>query len=88
MGKNLCGAFHQPILVLIDPQVLRTLPDVFFSDGMGEVIKYGCIRSAELFALLEQASAKDRIHEIIYACVDMKRVVVEHDERKRASALC
>lgn len=55
---------------------------------MGEVIKYGCIRSAELFALLEQASAKDRIHEIIYACVDMKRVVVEHDERKRASALC
>lgn len=38
---------------------------------MGEVIKYGCIRSAELFALLEQASAKDRIHEIIYACVDM-----------------
>ena len=82
MGKNLCGAFHQPILVLIDPQVLRTLPDVFFSDGMGEVIKYGCIRSAELFALLEQASAKDRIHEIIYACVDMKRVVVEHDEKE------
>ena len=82
MGKNLCGAFHQPILVLIDPQVLRTLPDVFFSDGMGEVIKYGCICSAELFALLEQASAKDRIHEIIYACVDMKRVVVEHDEKE------
>ena len=82
MGKNLCGAFHQPILVLIDPQVLRTLPDVFFSDGMGEVIKYGCIRSAALFALLEQASAKDRIHEIIYACVDMKRVVVEHDEKE------
>ncbi len=82
MGKNLCGAFHQPILVLIDPQVLRTLPDVFFCDGMGEVIKYGCIRSAELFALLEQASAKDRIHEIIYACVDMKRVVVEHDEKE------
>lgn len=82
MGKNLCGAFHQPILVLIDPQVLRTLPDVFFSDGMGEVIKYGCICSAELFALLEQANAKDRIHEIIYACVDMKRVVVEHDEKE------
>ena len=49
---------------------------------MAEVIKYGCIRSAELFALLEQASAKDRIHEIIYACVDMKRVVVEHDEKE------
>ena len=46
------------------------------------MIKYGCIRSAELFALLEQASAKDRIHEIIYACVDMKRVVVEHDEKE------
>lgn len=47
-GKNLCGAFWQPSLVLIDPEVLNTLPAHYFSDGMGEVIKYGCIKSAPL----------------------------------------
>ena len=44
-GKNLVGAFHQPRLVLIDPDTLSTLPEHFFRDGMGEVIKYGCILS-------------------------------------------
>lgn len=48
-GKNLVGAFYHPKLVLIDPQVLRTLPEHFIMDGMGEVIKYGCIRDAALF---------------------------------------
>lgn len=48
-GKNLVGAFHQPIAVLIDPDMLKTLPDEFITDGMGEVIKYGCIKDAEFF---------------------------------------
>ena len=48
-GKNLVGAFHQPRLVLIDPDTLSTLPRRYFSDGMGEAIKYGCIRSASLW---------------------------------------
>ena len=52
-GKNLCGAFHQPVLVLIDPNTLDTLSDHFFSDGMAEVIKMGCIKSENLFARLE-----------------------------------
>ena len=42
-GKNLVGAFYQPSLVLIDPLVLNTLKERFISDGMGEVIKYGCM---------------------------------------------
>lgn len=53
-GKNLCGAFWQPSLVVIDPDVLDTLPAHFFSDGMGEVIKYGCIKSKSLFERLEK----------------------------------
>ena len=48
-GKNLVGAFFHPKMVLIDPLVLNTLPDHFIHDGMGEVIKYGCIKDSGLF---------------------------------------
>jgi 3-dehydroquinate synthase len=54
-GKNLIGAFHQPRLVLIDPATLATLPEREFRAGMAEVIKYGVIGDAELFAQLEAA---------------------------------
>ena len=78
-GKNLVGAFHQPRLVLIDPDTLSTLPDHFFRDGMGEVIKYGCIRDPELFELISDGSAREHLEEVLYRCVDCKRQVVEHD---------
>ena len=81
-GKNLCGAFHQPSIVIIDPNVLSTLSEHFFSDGMGEVIKYGCIKSSSLFELLEKGNAKDNITEIITECVSIKRQVVENDEKE------
>ena len=88
-GKNLVGAFYQPSLVLIDPEVLQTLPDHFIHDGMGEVIKYGCIQDPELFSLLEThtsfADLKDELGNIIYRCVDCKRVVVEEDHYERES---
>ena len=58
-GKNLIGAFHQPRLVLIDPAVLATLPVREFRAGMAEVIKYGVINDAPLFAELEAAAASD-----------------------------
>ena len=83
-GKNLVGAFYQPALVLIDPLVLNTLEERFISDGMGEVIKYGCIKDAQLFHTLESHSSFDDLKEelpaIIQRCVDIKRVVVEHDQ--------
>ena len=80
-GKNLAGAFHQPALVLIDPDTLETLPPLFFADGMGEVIKYGCIRSRALFETLRGADDLAPLMEsILYDCVDCKRVIVEHDE--------
>jgi 3-dehydroquinate synthase len=58
-GKNLIGAFHQPRLVLIDPATLDTLPEREFRAGMAEVIKYGVIGDAELFADLEAAAGRD-----------------------------
>lgn len=82
-GKNLVGAFHQPRLVLIDPDTLKTLPTRYFADGMGEVIKYGCIRSASLFETLsEKRLTPDHpdLEKVLYECVDIKRIVVEHDE--------
>ena len=53
LGKNLIGAFHQPRLVVVDVGTLRTLPRREFVAGLAEVIKYGVIRDAELFATLE-----------------------------------
>lgn len=83
-GKNLVGAFFQPKLVLIDPEVLDTLPDHFIKDGMGEVIKYGCIKDAGLFRQLcahsSFADLKTDLTEIIARCVDIKRIVVEADQ--------
>lgn len=81
-GKNLCGAFHQPSLVIIDPDVLDTLTDHFFADGMGEVIKAGCIKSAHLFERLENENPRDFIDDMIYECLDIKRQVVENDEKE------
>ena len=84
-GKNLAGAFWQPRLVLMDPDCLNTLPDAVFSDGMAEVIKYGCIRDGELFRLLldcgGRAGVMERIEQVLYTCCDIKRQVVLRDER-------
>lgn len=83
-GKNLVGAFYHPKLVLIDPDVLDTLPPHFISDGMGEVIKYGCIKDAALFNRLASHTSfedlKPELPEIISRCVDIKRIVVEADQ--------
>lgn len=81
-GKNLVGAFHQPIAVLIDSCTLSTLPRVFKTDGMGEVIKYGCIKDAAFFERLENGNAWDDIEGIIEVCVSIKRDVVSRDEKE------
>lgn len=83
-GKNLVGAFFHPKMVLIDPFVLDTLPPHFVSDGMGEVIKYGCIKDADLFDRLcahpSFDGLKPELTDIIARCVDIKRIVVEADQ--------
>ena len=88
-GKNLAGAFWQPKLVLMDPNVLDTLPLPTFMDGMAEVVKYGCIRDAAFFDFLAQRAAQPsaraslmaEIEHILYTCCEIKRNVVEQDER-------
>lgn len=83
-GKNLVGAFYQPRLVLIDSLCLETLPDRYVADGMAEVIKYGAIMDKELFSLLEKIDTKkalfEKIDDIVFACCEKKRQVVEEDE--------
>lgn len=81
-GKNLCGCFWQPSLVIIDPDVLATLPPAYFNDGMGEAVKYGCIKSEALFHRLAEENAADFLDDMIYDCVDIKRIVVEQDEKE------
>src|SRR3984893_2433387 len=86
-GKNLVGAFYAPRLVLIDTDLLRTLPERQFRSGVAEVIKYGVIADAELFAYLEQNMEKllrqdrDTLDYLITRCVEIKADVVSRDER-------
>jgi len=95
-GKNLIGAFHQPRLVLIDPSVLATLPVREFRAGMAEVIKYGVINDAPLFAELEAAAGQDHaaglasmeavgpvlLQRLLERSADAKARVVAADERE------
>ena len=84
-GKNLVGSFYHPKLVLIDPNVLHTLEERFFWDGMAEVIKYGCIKDVNLFNELKNYQSMEmvmeRIENIIYRCCEIKKEVVEEDEK-------
>lgn len=96
-GKNLIGAFHQPRLVLIDPDVLATLPPREFRAAMAEVIKYGVIWDASLFARLEQLPRLDQhrflatippgethspLEECLIRSCQAKAEVVSQDEKE------
>ena len=84
-GKNLAGAFWQPKLVLMDPDTLDTLPDSTFADGMAEVVKYGCILDGSFFDFLaarpSRKEIRAEIEHVLYTCCNLKRIVVEKDER-------
>ena len=83
-GKNLAGAFYQPKLVLMDPDVLDTLDLPEFMAGMAEVVKYGCIWDKDFFDFLAARPSKGELMEdiehILYTCCDIKRQVVMDDE--------
>ena len=89
-GKNLIGAFHQPRLVLIDPQVLNTLPGREFRAGMAEVIKYGVIWDSLLFEQMELCARLDQLRylsgdllqRIIIRSCQTKADVVSKDEKE------
>jgi 3-dehydroquinate synthase len=87
-GKNLVGAFNAPRLVVIDTDLLRTLPKRQFRSGVAEVIKYGVVADAALFAYLEQNMEKllrqdpGVLEFVIPRCVEIKADVVSRDERE------
>tara|TARA_Y100001968_G_C19447734_1_gene766389 strand:+ start:1477 stop:2583 length:1107 start_codon:yes stop_codon:yes gene_type:complete len=89
-GKNLIGAFHQPKLVVIDPNTLKTLPEREFRAGMAEVIKYAVIGDAFLFKLLENelniknlATFKSQLlEEILERSALTKAEIVASDEKE------
>nr|WP_304358244.1 3-dehydroquinate synthase [Clostridium paraputrificum] len=84
-GKNLVGSFYQPKAVFIDPDVLNTLPEKFYKDGMAEVIKYGCIKDKDFFYMLKSLKSREEvmnnIEDILYKCCYIKKSVVERDEK-------
>jgi 3-dehydroquinate synthase len=79
-GKNLVGAFWQPVGVICDPDALKTLDRRVFTDGMAEAIKHTLIRDRALFDRLSGGAAVDE--DFICRNIDIKRRVVERDERE------
>ena len=77
-GKNLVGAFKQPVLVVADPSTLHTLPEPEFRAGLAEVIKAGIIGAPDLFAHLEQGGLEP-LEWVIRRAIEVKRDVVQED---------
>jgi len=88
-GKNLIGAFHQPLCVLSDTDTLNTLPDRELKAGLAEVVKYGLIADAELFVWLENEHARllgrdaECLQHVVRRSCEIKAQIVAGDERER-----
>lgn len=81
--KNTVGAFHQPKMVVIDPDVLKTLPDRQISNGLAEAVKMSLTSDAELFEMFEKVDILENIEKILFKSVEIKRKVVEQDEKEQ-----
>lgn len=89
MGKNLVGAFKQPLFVFCDTSVLQTLPDAEIRCGMGEVVKYGFVLNKQLFNYLEEniepALRRDRdvLYELVKISAMEKANIIMQDEKEK-----
>ncbi len=87
-GKNLVGAFHQPSVVIADPLLLLTLPRREFHSGLYEAIKYGVIRNAGLFDLINAKHSqfpqreKSSLEQMIMECASIKAEIISKDEHE------
>lgn len=82
-GKNMVGAFHQPLLVVCDTETFGTLPEERWHDGAGEMLKHGVLRDGEMFGLLAQGCWRDRTDELVERNIGIKRSFVVGDEKDR-----
>jgi 3-dehydroquinate synthase len=80
--KNIVGAFYQPKRVIIDPDVLQTLPPRLFSNGLAEAIKMAATCDAKLFEIFEKEDITGKIDKIIVKSLNIKKEVVEKDEKE------
>ena len=80
--KNIAGAFYQPKKVLIDPDLLKTLPPRQIANGLAEAIKMSLTSDEELFNILETKDIQSNIDEIIIRSIMIKKGVVEQDEKE------
>ena len=80
--KNIVGAFYQPKKVLIDPDLLKTLPQRQMANGLAEAIKMSLTSDRELFELIETQDIESNLEEIILRCLKIKKYVVEQDEKE------
>ena len=87
-GKNLLGTFHQPLCVLVDPDVLSTLPAREYRSGLFEAMKYGVIRNPKIFDIMEDYRGAllkrdpELLETLIGECIEVKSEVVSADERE------
>ena len=79
-GKNLVGAFHQPRLVICDPDTLQTLPPAVYAEGMAEIVKHGAICDAKLLDRIRQG---EDLVKIVADNIRIKAEVVSRDEKER-----
>ncbi|MBQ7335236.1 MAG: 3-dehydroquinate synthase [Clostridia bacterium] len=80
--KNIVGAFYQPRAVLIDPDVLHTLPRRQIANGLSEAVKMSLTSDAELFSIFERGEGESQIDTVIERSLRIKKAVVEQDEKE------
>lgn len=80
-GKNMVGSFYHPERVLVDPTMLKTLPKKYFYDGLGEAIKYACIKDENLFNTLYSKDIYNNMEYLIFTCLNIKKEFIEKDEK-------
>jgi 3-dehydroquinate synthetase len=92
-GKNLIGAFHQPLCVVADTGLLSTLSQRAFAAGMAEIVKMAMIRDAELFCELEQVAPSltprhaGQLATLVARSIELKAEIVERDERESSERM-
>jgi 3-dehydroquinate synthase len=91
LGKNLIGSFHQPIAVIADTNILKTLPDREFRAGFAEVIKYGLIKDKSFFNWLELEFENIfkhndlQLQKVISKCCQIKAEIIQDDEKENGN---